>query len=558
MKQKLTTLETAIFMRLAVIFLMLVTLLAVLYGSITTVRSTKDQTAVLNAQNIQLSLALAGHHEWSKNLLSAFTLGTEFTGATNPDTCSLGTFVNDADVVENSFYSDFLSAAVPAHVRLHENGVKIVAMGTANEKEASELYVNEVLVDIATIVSAINGQESKIQELLTELNEQLEDEINRTLIIAFGCGIVIITLICTTFSFLHRKVAKPMKKIAIETQKLALGQLDLTFDNSSKLSEVHLLSASLSDSVSELQRMISEIDTTMNEVSDKNYTVYPSMTFPGAFQSIETSMARMIEGIRCTFHEITTTTSYLNTASQQFASSAQLLSSGSLVQSTSVEKLKETVSEISDNMEDTVKESHSANTTGETAAVTLENSVAQMTDLLKAMDEIQQSSADVNKVIKTISDIASQTNILALNAAVEAARAGESGKGFAVVAQEVRNLAQKSAEAVKTTSQLIEHSLETVNKGANLVNEANENFASTQENVATIIDFISEITKNLEGQNEKLSLFSLDVDKISSVIETNTATSEETATTSEELSAQVSSLDYLVNEFQIETETQSI
>ncbi len=551
MNTKLRTLESAIFMRLSIIFVMLVILLFALYNSITSVQSTKDQTALLNEQNIALTTALAGHHEWAKNLLSSFTLGTEFTGSSNSDTCSLGSFVNSADVVGNSFYTDFINTAVPAHVNLHQNGILIVAYGVENQIQASALYQSEILADISTIVSAINTQEAKIQELLAQLNTQLEKEIKATLFIAVVCGTVIIALVVGTYSFLRKKVAKPMKSLASETQKLAIGQLDLAFDTSSELTEVFQLSTALTGSVSELQRMISEIDTIMTDVSDKNYTVYPSMSFPGAFQSIEVSMARMIEGIRITFQEITSTTSQVKTACDQFATSAQLLSDGSMQQSASVEQLKEAVTEITVTMEENTSDARSANQTGEEAAVTLENSVAQMMNLLKAMDEIQQSTADVNNVIKTIHDIASQTNILALNAAVEAARAGETGKGFAVVADEVRNLAQKSAEAVKTTSQLIEHSLETVRNGADLVKDANDNFSATQENVATVIRFISEMTENMEGQNSRLSSFSDTMDKIASVIHTNTATSEETAATSEELNAQVVSLNHLVNEFQI-------
>lgn len=552
MNRKRKTLELAIFTRLAIIFIMLLTLLIALYSSITSVQSTKDQTALLNEQNIALTTALAGHHEWSKNLLSSFTLGTEFTGSSNSDTCSLGSFVNSPEVSGNSFYSDFLSVAVPAHVRLHTNGVAIVAYGVENQSQASALYETEILADIATIVGAINAQEVKIQELLTELNTRLEQQINLTLLIALVCGTAIIILVFGTYGFLRTKVAIPMKSLANETKKLALGQLDLTFDNSSDLSEVYLLSSSLTGSVSELQRMISEIDTIMNQVSDKDYTVYPSMTFPGAFQSIETSMARMIEGIRDTFHEITTTTSQVKTACDQFSTSAQLLSDGSMQQSASVENLTKTVTEITGIMEENVTDARCANQTGEAAAVTLDNSVAQMMDLLKAMDEIQQSTADVNNVIKTINDIASQTNILALNAAVEAARAGETGKGFAVVADEVRNLANKSAESASSTAGLITNSLKAMEESVGIATENAKSIQSVSKVTAQTVDLIEKIAEASVKQTTSVDQIVSGIHDISSTIQGNAAVAEESAAASVELSTQSEMLSALVETFVVE------
>lgn len=549
MNNKLRTLESAIFVRLAIIFIMLVILLFSLNSSISSVRATKDQTALLNEQNIALAAALSGHHEWSKNLLACFTLGTEFTGATNPDTCSLGSFVNSSDVLGNSFYSDFVSVAVPAHVRLHENGVTIVAYGTGNQTAAHALYESQILVDIATIVSAIGTQEKKIQEELSNLNTLLETEINRTLIIAFVCGFVIISLVVGTYMFLRVKVAQPMKSLASETQKLALGQLDLVFDKSSNLSEVSLLSTSLSTSVSELQRMISEIDKTMTEVSGKNYTVYPSMTFPGAFQSIETSMASMIDGIRSTFQEITITTSQVKTACEQFAMSAQLLSDGSTEQSASVEKITEAVSEISETMEENVIEARSANQTGEETAVTLENSVTQMMGILKAMEEIQKTTADVNNVIKTIHDIASQTNILALNAAVEAARAGTAGRGFAVVAEEVRNLSTRTSTAVQETTMLIEETVRAVKIGSDLVEQSAKGLQEVISFVNSYMGALEEITLSSEEQTEAITQISDGVQEITAVLQTNSAISEQSAATSEELASQATVMQTTIGQF---------
>jgi methyl-accepting chemotaxis protein len=169
----------------------------------------------------------------------------------------------------------------------------------------------------------------------------------------------------------------------------------------------------------------------------------------------------------------------------------------------------------------------------------------------QAMDEISATSKDIGKVIKAIDDIAFQTNILALNAAVEAARAGSAGKGFAVVADEVRNLSQKSAEAAKNTTGLIESAISAVGKGTDVVNRTSAGFNDVAMKASQIQEIVENIATQTQNEAASIEQISIGIDQVSSVVQMNSATSEESAAASEELSSQAVSLNNLIEKFQL-------
>ena len=179
-------------------------------------------------------------------------------------------------------------------------------------------------------------------------------------------------------------------------------------------------------------------------------------------------------------------------------------------------------------------------------------STQKMEEMSKAMAEITEKSNEIGKIIKTIDDIAFQTNILSLNAAIEAARAGAAGKGFAVVADEVGNLAQKSAKAAKNTGELIEETKDAVERGARITRETGESLSAVVERAGKINDMIFEITKETERESQSVGQLTRGMEQISSVVQTNSATAEESAASSEELSAQASLLDKLVSKFRLQ------
>lgn len=231
--------------------------------------------------------------------------------------------------------------------------------------------------------------------------------------------------------------------------------------------------------------------------------------------------------------------------------SAQTLSQGAAEQASSVEELTSTITEISERIKNNADNAQQASRLSEESGEEVGESNQQMQLLMKAMEEITDTSQEIGKIIRSIDDIAFQTNILALNAAVEAARAGEAGKGFSVVADEVRNLAGKSAEAAKNTTALIESTVDAIEKGRLLADKAAGSLLTVVETSRSVDERIRQIAKASDEESYAVTQIAAGLEQISSVVQTNSATSEESAAASEELSGQAQMLKSLVNRFKL-------
>ncbi|MFA9424498.1 MAG: methyl-accepting chemotaxis protein, partial [Sedimentibacter sp.] len=224
--------------------------------------------------------------------------------------------------------------------------------------------------------------------------------------------------------------------------------------------------------------------------------------------------------------------------SEELAGGAQVLTQGATEQASSIEELAATINEISEQIISNAESAQNAKRTSEDTAAEVQKGTEHMQHMISSMDEINSSSVQIGKIIKAIEDIAFQTNILALNAAVEAARAGSAGKGFAVVADEVRNLANKSTQAAKNTSELIENSLNAITKGAKIANETVDSFDLIVKKTNMTVALVEKIAEASQQQAIAASQVNEGIEQISSVVQTNSATAEETAAASEELSSQ--------------------
>ena len=428
------------------------------------------------------------------------------------------------------------------------------AINTGSAMEANTIYqatYRQTLMEIQNLATELKGEVKELSQ--TEYaNSMLTNKTMTILllgltVLSLACGILLAVAVSNT-------VRKPIEQLVNASQQMQQGNLsvadEITYVSKDEVGE---LADSMRDTLRFLSAYVDEIGETLRSMAGGNLQIRESeiTDFRGDFAVFKESLVYILDTLNATLSDIHVASEQLDSGAGQVAAGAQALSQGATEQAASVEELAATLDEINQKVK----------LAGEQAADTRENTNAelnmvmaceeQMKDMVIAMDEISRTSEEIGKIIKTIEDIAFQTNILALNAAVEAARAGAAGKGFAVVADEVRNLAAKSAEASQNTSALIEASVSAVQKGVKIVDKTAGNLRKVAEGArdnAGMVAGIADAAQELAGSIEQVST---GIDQISSVVQTNSATAEQSAAASEELSGQSAMLKELMNQFSL-------
>ena len=415
----------------------------------------------------------------------------------------------------------------------------------------------------ATVVNAVGVKErmyfrpltihgSTLWSMISIADSEFMAARNQLILMCALFSVVGLLILIAISFFLIKRALNPLQGIALAGKAVAEGNFDVkvSYDRQDEIGD---LAAAIQSVMQHVQEIISDLSDKLSELAKGNFRVSleNAEQYPGAYLPLLNSLQEISNDLNKTMAEIKTSAKEVNAGAEQVSSGAQGLSQGATEQASSIEELSATVNDISEHIKRTAENTRLANTEAQNAGKEVSHSDKQMQQMKAAMENINQKSGEISKIIKTIDDIAFQTNILALNAAIEAARAGVAGKGFAVVADEVGNLAQKSANAAKDTTMLIEETLQAVEQGTVLADSTAESLQRVVTGAGKVTELVNQIAEASVEQSRAVEQVSTGIDQISSVVQSNTATAEESAAASEELSGQANILNELVGRFQL-------
>lgn len=424
--------------------------------------------------------------------------------------------------------------------------------GWLKSKMQSQIFVITLLCVLCCVMMAatIAVCTVNILSMAGTDNPVYHSSIMLSLIIEGIALIVTATFIVLTV-YCRKAILKPIKKISHELDNFSEGIMSEEFDVKINDSDIGRLAGSLNSTKWYLKKMVDELTYLLTQMSYGNISFDINYDYKGEFAPIKTAFEQILDNLNNSMSSIQKAGTTLYDASEQVSGGAQALAQGTSEQEASIRELSDYVQDISGRVNKNAENAKNVSEISDTATTDLKEGNAEMQKMLAAMKIIEEKSAEIEKIINTIDNIAFQTNILALNAAVEAARAGEAGKGFAVVADEVRNLASKSAEAAQTTSELISSTIEAVSNGTAVADSTAQTIESVMERFSNANSLINEISEVSAEQASMVDQVLSSVGQISAVVQNNAATAEESASASALTAAQAKEMQKLVKQFHL-------
>lgn len=426
-----------------------------------------------------------------------------------------------------------------------------------NDENATDAILNDCTPALNKVV--------EIAIKLDELTDEASSETVRNIVVCTVAGFVVI-IVCLIRAFtLTRKTSKrvletilePLHAIEDVATELTEGNLHSTLEYHSD-DEIGKLAHSMRKSIRILGTYVDDIDRSMKLFSEGNFDVHPEVEWRGdfvgilnSFMAFQASMAGTIKGIQNVSNEV-------SGAAEQVASSSNDLADGATNQAAVVEELTATVTGVSEQVEKNSQSAKEISVKVDELGNAISESNGKMHEMVDSMHEISEASKEIDKIITTINEIASQTNLLALNASIEAARAGEAGKGFAVVANQVNVLADQSAQAAKESATLIETSVKAVEKGMVIAGQTAAQLEEVAENSKLITTEVTNIAETLETQTTEIKQINEGIEQINDVVQTNSATSEECAAASQEMSSEAESLREMIRKFKVAEDKKTV
>ena len=540
---------------------LVVALLGMILGAIGvgSVQLLSAKTAELHEYSVQsdsFTEILNAHYSWRNGLTEAVITGAEFKGSLDPNTCALGQWLNsrEAKNVTDPKLIALLSRVSAPHDYIHHEAENVLRLISASNKDAAmDELTSKVLPKFNEVITELIAIGERYSELMGERVSEVSSIANtaRIIIVMF----IVIALAGSIFFALRISgmVSKPLSPITKFMKKAgSTGDLAFRSEDLKAIKEFSQNKDELGDLITAAKSFvgrITEVSAILEKIADGDLTA--ELPLLSDEDTIGKALKKMVNGLNAMFSEINTSAMQVSTGANQVADGAQALASGATEQAASMEELSSSISEIAERTKANLAKAEHAAQLADAIKGKAKKGGHEMREMMTAVTQIHEASQSISKVIKTIDDIAFQTNILALNASVEAARAGENGKGFAVVADEVRNLAAKSAEAANETKYLIDNSMEKAEFGVRIAGETSASLSDIVSGINENNNLVVEIAKLSEEQSLSISQINIGVDQMAQVVHQNSATAEESAAASEEMSAQSAILRELISQFKL-------
>ena len=435
--------------------------------------------------------------------------------------------------------------------RLLAECAKFTEQGNA---KAYEIYRGEYTEEFEEVVAALVALSAQVDQRIEVRYQNAKTAQTSADVIVIILLIASVVVAAAMTLALTRMLTKPIHEIGMAMKMVGDGDFKQVKLDYTSRDELGQLADGIRKTIGKLDAITDDLAHMCNELGAGNFTVKSGCVddYTGDYFAILNGLRFIRDTLTDTIVNIDISSGQVLSGSQQVADGAQSLAQGATEQASAVEELLASMTEMQQQVKDNAEHAANASALAGEAGAGVAESNRIMDELMRAMDDINATSNEISRVIKSIDDIAFQTNILALNAAVEAARAGSAGKGFAVVADEVRNLAAKSAESVKTTTVLIQNTLDAIAKGSELANSTSEALHGVVAKASAVNERVVEIANASEEQLIAINQMTAGCEQVSAVIQSTSATAEESAAASEELSGQANMLKEMISKFQLD------
>ncbi len=447
-----------------------------------------------------------------------------------------------------------MRAALDAYIA---KDAEVVELGKSTDAAKSARAQQMAIDELTPLYIAADEAFAELMDINVKKGDAEQSRLLMLAYIFIGLIVVVIVIAFILSNWLNGATAKgitgPLDQLIERLNKFAQGDISSPFPDNKNDDEISDMIKAVSSTTTKIRTIVDDMDLMLGEMANGNFDIHSSCEgeYVGEFNGLLEATRKMNHQMSATLQDIKSSAEMVSAGATNLAEASQALAEGATDQAASIEELQAMVSEISSSLEKTSNDAGNAYEKATQCAQETQKSHDEMEVMLDAMNKISETSKDIGNIIVEIEDIASQTNLLSLNAAIEAARAGEAGKGFAVVADQIRNLADQSAQSAVSTKKLIEESISKVEVGNQVAIKTSESLMNVVNLIQSIASSSKEISEMVKNEAESVEQADQGIIRISEVVQSNSATAQETSATSEELSAQSITMDEVVGRFKL-------